>query len=393
MPHNSRIILFIVLAQFLGTSLWFVGNIVVPQLPFSQLNETNSIGDILAAVQFGFISGTLVFAILAFADRYSPSKVFMLCSFLGALTNLTLIIPEVSLNTILASRFTTGFFLAGIYPVGMKIASDYFEKGLGKALGYLVGALVLGTALPHFLNSLGVSINYKTITMLTSGLALLGGLLIGIGVPDGPFRKVQQRLNLNAIPQLFKGAAFRSAAFGYWGHMWELYAFWGFIPLFIAYYANTQNLLINVPLIAFSTLAIGAIACALGGHISAKRGSERVARFSLIASGLCCLLSPFSIYLPFWLFISFLLFWGAMVIADSPQFSTLVASNAIAAYRGTALTLVNCVGFAITIISIQLVGYFAVQFDMQYLFLVLAVGPIFGIFSLLRTRSHKNKSK
>ena len=144
--QKSRIIILIVLAQFLGTSLWFVGNIVVPQLPISALQNPDAVGDVLAAVQFGFITGTLVFAVLAFADRFSPSKVFLICAILGAITNLALLLPGVQYQTILSSRFSTGFFLAGIYPVGMKIASDYFEKGLGKALGYLVGALVLGTA-------------------------------------------------------------------------------------------------------------------------------------------------------------------------------------------------------------------------------------------------------
>ena len=165
---KSRVVFIIVIAQFLGTSLWFVGNIVVPQLPFSELGRSDAIRSILAAVQFGFIAGTLLFALLAISDRYAPSKVFLICAALGALVNLTLLAPSVSFNTILISRFLTGFFLAGIYPVGMKIASDYFEKGLGKVLGYLVGALVLGTALPHFLNSLGLAVNYKTITLLTS---------------------------------------------------------------------------------------------------------------------------------------------------------------------------------------------------------------------------------
>ncbi|RXG23706.1 MFS transporter [Leeuwenhoekiella aequorea] len=379
---KSRVVFIIVIAQFLGTSLWFVGNIVVPQLPFSDLGRSDAIRTILAAVQFGFIAGTLLFALLAISDRYAPSKVFLICAALGALVNLTLLAPSVSFTTILISRFLTGFCLAGIYPVGMKIASDYFEKGLGKVLGYLVGALVLGTALPHFLNSLGVAINYKTITLLTSILALTGGLLVGLGVPNGPFRKAQQQIKLAGLSTMFKHRPFKAAAIGYWGHMWELYAFWGFVPLYITLY-NTENALnINIPLLAFLTLSIGAVSCALGGHISKKTTSKSVALFSLSASGICCLVSPFLLLAPLWVFIVFILFWGAVVVADSPQFSTLIANNTIAEYRGTALTIVNCIGFAITIVSIQFVGYFVENYA-PYLFLILALGPIIGVSNLI----------
>ncbi|RXG15571.1 nitrate/nitrite transporter NarK [Leeuwenhoekiella aestuarii] len=383
--QNSRIIILIVLAQFLGTSLWFVGNIVIPQLPVSKLGNESILGDLLATVQFGFIAGSLVFALLSIADRFSPSKVFLVCAFLGATTNLALILPEIQITSLLISRFTTGFFLAGIYPVGMKIASDYYEKGLGKALGYLVGALVLGTALPHFLNSFGVSIDYKTITITTSALAVLGGILIGYGVPNGPFRKQQQKLKMSGIPALFKVKAFRRAAFGYWGHMWELYAFWGFLPLFIKFYAIENEQVLNIPLWAFITIGLGTLSCAIGGHLSKRFSSKKVALISLVVSGICCLLSPFSILFPTSIFFMFFLIWGAAVVSDSPQFSTLIATHAIPQYRGTALTFVNSLGFAITIASIQLLAYFSTHIGIKWIFIILAIGPIFGILSLRKS--------
>ncbi|RXG27190.1 MFS transporter [Leeuwenhoekiella marinoflava] len=382
MPKTKKIIVLIVLAQFLGTSLWFVGNIVIPQLPVSKLGNPDILGDLLAAVQFGFIAGSLIFAVFSIADRFSPSKVFLVCALLGATTNLALILPNIQITSLLISRFTTGFFLAGIYPVGMKIASDYYEKGLGKALGYLVGALVLGTALPHIFNSFGIAIDYKSITLIMSALAGLGGILIGFLVGDGPFRKLQQHVKLNGIPALFKVKAFRSAAFGYWGHMWELYAFWGFLPLFIKFYSIENEQVFNIPLWAFITIGIGALSCAIGGHLSKTLSSRKVALFSLVISGACCLLSPFSLQFPPSLFFIFLLIWGAAVVADSPQFSTLVATNAIPQYRGTALTFVNSLGFAITIVSIQLLAYFSTHIDLKWLFIILAIGPIFGILSL-----------
>ncbi|WP_416443171.1 nitrate/nitrite transporter [Leeuwenhoekiella sp. A16] len=384
--NRSLVTVIIVVAQFLGTSLWFVGNISIPQIPLPDLASTAAIGAALSAVQLGFIGGTLIFAFLALADRFSPSKVFFVSAICGALANAALLLPKINIELILASRFITGFFLAGIYPVGMKIASDYYEKGLGKVLGYLVGALVLGTALPHFINSLGVDFSYRFLTLTTSFLAILGGFLILIVVPDGPFRKRQQKIKLKAIPELFKVEGFRKAAFGYFGHMWELYAFWGFLPVFIQFYADFSNIEINIPLWSFMIIATGAVSCALGGHISFYKGSKAVALMSLIISGLLCFCSPFLLHLPKVIFLISLIIWGAAVVADSPQFSTLVAQNSLAEYRGTALTFVNCIGFGITIFSIQAFTLWSQHVDPQYIFLILGAGPIFGILSLLSSK-------
>ncbi len=390
MNTKSRVTFLIVIAQFLGTTLWFVGNITIPQIPLPRLADTVAIGNALAAVQFGFITGTLIFAFLALADRFSPSRLFFLSALLGALVNLILLLPSINMNIILISRFFTGFFLAGIYPVGMKIASDYYEKGLGKVLGYLVGALVLGTALPHLLNSLGVAFNYKSITVLTSVLALIGGILIGFGVPNGPYRSAQKKMQLWAIPRLFKVKSFRKAAMGYFGHMWELYAFWGFIPVFLSHYSYASDSVVNVPFWSFCIIAIGSLSCAFGGHLSLKLGSKTVARISLSISGICCLISPLLFKTPFYIFIPFLLIWGAAVVSDSPQFSNLVAQNALAEYRGTALTIVNCIGFALTILSIQILSQWALQVDPQYLFIILAVGPLLGGISILSKNHNKS---
>tara|TARA_R110002020_G_scaffold454448_1_gene670007 strand:- start:147194 stop:148381 length:1188 start_codon:yes stop_codon:yes gene_type:complete len=384
--NRSLVTVIIVVAQFLGTSLWFVGNISIPQIPLPDLVSTSAIGAALSAVQLGFICGTLIFAFLALADRFSPSKVFFVSAICGALANAALLLPKINIELILASRFMTGFFLAGIYPVGMKIASDYYEKGLGKVLGYLVGALVLGTALPHFINSLGVDFSYRFLTLTTSFLAILGGFLILIAVPDGPFRKRQQQIKLKAIPELFKVEAFRKAAFGYFGHMWELYAFWGFLPVFIQFYADFSNIEINIPLWSFIIIAIGAVSCTLGGHISFYKGSKAVALVSLILSGVLCFFSPFLFELPKLIFLLSLLIWGAAVVADSPQFSTLVAQNSLAEYRGTALTIVNCIGFGITIFSIQAFTLWSQHVDSKYIFVILVAGPIFGILSLLTSK-------
>ena len=234
----NYILPIIVFAQFAGTSLWFAGNAVVADLQQMLQLETDVTGDITAAVQFGFIVGTLVFAFLSIADRFPPNKVFLLSAILGAAFNLAVPFLATDLISLLSFRFATGFFLAGIYPVGMKIAADWYNKGLGKALGYLVGALVLGTAFPHLLKAIGQSLAWKTIIFGTSGLAVFGALLLFLFVPNGPYRKAGAKFEWNVIPKIFGFSQFRAAAFGYFGHMWELYTFWAFTPLITVSYTH-----------------------------------------------------------------------------------------------------------------------------------------------------------
>ena len=176
-------------------------------------------------MQFGFIIGTLTFAIFTISDRFSPSKVFFISALFGALCNVGILWKSSDLFSLLVCRFFTGFFLAGIYPVGMKIATDYFKDGLGKSLGYLVGALVIGTAFPHFLNGIPGTFHWKFVVLSTSCMAILGGLLMLVLVPDGPYRKPSKRTDFSAFLKVFQNKKFRSVTFGYFGHAWELYTF------------------------------------------------------------------------------------------------------------------------------------------------------------------------
>ena len=346
--------------------------------------SSSAVGHITAAIQFGFITGTLIFALLTIADRFSPSKVFLTCALLGGLINLAMIWDGNTYPSILLIRFLTGFFLAGIYPVGMKIAADYFDKGLGKALGLLVGALVLGTALPHLLKGMTLSISWKTVIFSTSSLAALGGTIMYILVPDGPYRKPSQKLDLSAFFKVFQKREFRAVAFGYFGHMWELYAFWTFVPIMIeTFNSNSNEQTLNNPLTSFFVIGLGGLACVLGGYLSLKFGTKRIAFFALLSSCVCCLVSPFFLSASNEsLLIGFLVFWGLVVIADSPLFSTLVAQNADPKIKGTALTIVNCIGFGITILSIQLLNYLIDYTSSTSVYIILAIGPILGLAAL-----------
>lgn len=383
----------IVVSQFLCTTLWFVGNAVMPDVVQAFGLSDLYFAHQTSAVQFGFISGTLVFALLTIADRFSPSRVFFVSALLAAAFNLGILNAANTGISILVLRYLTGFFLAGIYPVGMKIAADYFEKGLGKSLGFLVGALVLGTAFPHLLRGYLVGYPWPYILSASSALAVLGGLLMISLVPDGPHRRQAGKMDMRVVVTVFHGRPFRSAAFGYFGHMWELYTFWAFVPVILAAYTGSHpGLAWSIPLLSFVIIGIGSLACVGAGFLSTKVGERTTAVLALATSGICCVVSPlmFGIEMPT-AFLAFLVFWGIAVIADSPMFSTLVAKSTHAEQRGTALTFVNCIGFFITIVSIQVLSRLSLDIPTQYLFLFLVPGPVLGLIALRRERHHTDE--
>lgn len=267
----------------------------------------------------------------------------------------------------------------------MKIASDYYQSGLGKSLGFLVGALVIGTAFPHLLKNFISDFPWRYVLYATTMLSFLGGLSIVLLVPDGPYRKFSQKLNVMAFIKGFRHPDFRAASFGYFGHMWELYTFWTFVPVMLtAYTLRYPQTNLNVPLLSFLIIAFGGLACVTSGIFSQRYGAKKLATIALLLSCLCCLASPLFLFAQTaTVVIAFLFFWGWVVIADSPLFSTLVAQSAPEESRGTALTIVNCIGFSITIVSIQFINVLADQLNAQYIYMWLAVGPMLGLIALI----------
>jgi len=375
---NLGILTVLVLAQFMGTSLWFAGNAAAPELE-SLLGKTGLVPWITSAVQLGFILGTFGYAFFQVADRFSPSKVFLWSAVTAAFANLSLLFLPMQVEVLLGGRFLTGIFLGGIYSVGMKIAADYVDDGLGMALGFLVGALVLGTSFPFLLQALDWNLSYPLLFAVPSGLAILAGVLVGFGIPDGPYQKKSTGLNLRLIPKLAQNRKLQGAAGGYFGHMWELYTFWAFLPVLISFLTKDPLTSATQSTWTFAVIAAGGISCALGGLISKKVGSSRVAMGSLVGSGACGLLLLFLPEIPLVAVLPFLLVWGMLVTADSPQFSTLVAQSVSPEDRGTALTLVNGLGFGLTIVSIQ-VTQFAAGFLSPHQFIgLLCIGPVVGV--------------
>jgi predicted MFS family arabinose efflux permease len=372
----------IIFSQFAGTSLWFAGNAIIGDLQSAIGVGIDDIGIVTSAIQLGFITGTLFFALISISDRYSPRKLFLICSILGAVSNLLIYFIAYNLFSLLVLRFITGFFLTGIYPIGMKIAAGWYKKGLGNAIGLLVGALVLGTAFPHLIKSFGGSLHWQQVLFVISGFSLVGGIAMYLFVPDGPYISSGTKFNPKAILTIFKNKKLRSSALGYFGHMWELYTFWALIPIILFYYLKLNPLGLNIPFWSFIIIASGSIGCIVGGVISKKIGSANVAFTQLALSGICCLISPLMFYTSVPIFLTFLIFWGIVVVGDSPQYSAIIALSAPKELVGSGLTLVNSIGFAITILSLWFVYQFLGVINISYALMLLGLGPILGLISM-----------
>ena len=372
----------LVLAQLLGTSPWFAVNAVMPDLQRAFGWDAAAVGTLTAALQVGFIAGTLLFALLTVADRFAARRVFLVCALAAAGCTLAAAASAGHFTALLAWRALTGFFLAGIYPVGMKLASMWFPRGLGGALGWLVGALVLGSASPHALRALGAlndSGPWQAVFGAVALAAVLAGCLVWWGVPEPATRAAAAPLRVQALASLWRDRRVRASALGYFGHMWELYTVWVMLPLVLATRLHSA---VAVSWWAFVALGAGAIGCVAGGMAAQRHGSARVAGLNLGLSGACCLLAPWALAAPLPLFLAWLVLWGVTVAGDSPQFSALTASNAPPQAVGSVLTLTNSIGFAISVVSIELFVRLAQALPLAQLLPWLALGPALGLLAL-----------
>ena len=374
-----RVLPVLVLAQFCGTSLWFAVNAVMPDLQRELGWPATAVGTLTSALQLGFIVGTLVFALLAIADRFSPRRVFLLCSLAGALCTLGAWAMVRDFTALLLWRGATGFFLAGIYPVGMKIASQWFTRGLGAALGLLIGALVLGSASAHALRGLGGALPWPSVMLGVAALAAGGGVLLYWLLPEPPTAPQRpSTLQWRALASMWTDRRVRASVLGYFGHMWELYTLWVLVPLILSTRLDGAAL----SLAAFAVIGSGAIGCVVGGWVAQRFGSARVAAVQLTVSGVCCLLAPWLMAAPAGWFGLWLIVWGITVAGDSPQFSALTARNAPPHAVGSVLTLTNSIGFAISIVSIELFTALSQQHALASLLPWLGLGPALGLLAM-----------
>lgn len=367
----ARLLPIVVAAQFAGSTVWFAGNAVLPQLQ-AHLGFDGGLGVVTGATQLGFIVGTALLALSGLADRFEARAIFLASATLAAASNLgALWAPD--RDTLVAARFVVGVALAGVYPIGMKAVASWYQGGLGRALGFLVGALVLGTAFPHLV---GTALPWRWTLVSVSALALAGGVAMWLAVPDGPFVK-PSRFDIRAVPRLLRIRRFRGAALGYFGHMWEIYTLWAFVPVLLASRGG-----LPVSTAAFAVIGAGAIGCVGGGVLAPRFGSTRVAGVQLAISGLCCLALPWARALPDGVFLAYLMVWGVTVAGDSPQYSSINARSAPAELVGTGLAFVTSVGFGLTVISIAVAERFA---DVHVALAALAIGPLLGLWGLRQT--------
>ncbi len=375
-----RVLPTLVLAQLAGTSTWFAVNAVMPELRAAFGWSATAVGALTSAVQMGFISGALVFALLSIADRYSARRVFLLCSLAQAACTLIAVAAAESFAALCLWRFLTGFCLAGVYPVGMKIAAQWFSRGLGAALGLLVGALVLGSAFPHALRAVSADLPWQTVFYSVAGIAASAGVMLYVLIPEpvnAPARAVG--LQFRALWTAARNARLRASVLGYFGHMGELYTLWVLMPMILALRLSDA---VAISWWTFTALGAGAIGCAAGGWLARRVGSAMVAGVQLAVSGLCCLIAPWMLDAPWILFAIWLLTWGITISGDSPQFSALTAGNAPPALVGSVLTLTISIGFGISIVSIQLFVWLAQSYPLAQLLPWLGIGPALGVWAL-----------
>jgi MFS family permease len=378
-------LLLVAAGQFFGLTLWFSATAAAPALAREFAITGAGVAWLTMAVQAGFVAGTLMSALFNLPDVLNARRLFAAGCLAGAVANAAITLAGTP-ALIIALRFATGVALACVYPPGLKIAAGWFVDRRGTALGIVVGALTVGSAFPHLLAWATDGVSWRTLMICSSLLATVGAAIVAVAVKDGPYVSASAPFDPQAVSIVLRNREVRLATLGYLGHMWELYAMWTWIPAFASasILASGGNPGRQGSLIAFVTIASGAVGCVLAGVGADAMGKARVAGGAMIVSGTCAILAGLTFGGPFALLLALAVVWGFSVVADSAQFSALVAQFSPRTHVGTALTLQTCAGFLLTMISMRLLPAVAAAAGWKWAFLLLVPGPFLGALAMRR---------
>jgi MFS family permease len=375
------------ISELFALSLWFSASAILPDLKVAWNLNSFTAAWVTSSVQIGFIVGALISSFFGIPDRYNSRKVFVISAFVGAIINGLLIFVSLAWLGFFI-RFLTGMTLAGVYPTAVKLISVRYPNHRGMAIGILIGALTLGSALPHLIVTFLGDVDWKAVMITSSSLALISAVIMYFFVIDTPVASKNTKVSIHLVRKVIKNKRVMLANYGYFGHMWELYAMWTWLPAFLTASLsmyNPQQVLLYSAIWSFLIIGIaGAFGCVLGGYAADRIGKPRLTIIAMIISAGCAILIGFTLQLSIWFTIIIALIWGISVIADSAQFSAIVTEYSSEEYIGTALTLQMAIGFMITVLSINLLPIVQNYIGWNWVFILLSIGPILGVISMLK---------